>query len=333
MEIIEIARKFDIDGEPLTSEPVTGGHINDTYRVTTSRGRYILQRINRRVMKNPPLVMENIAAVTAHLRGKGIETLNIISPLEGGLCLRLGEDYYRMYDFIEGAESRLRPLTPEDHRAAGEAFGSFIEALSDMPVGKIHMLPLASHDTGFHLSRLRLAAETDAAGRAHGAARDIELALSKERYASVIRPLLLSGELPLRVVHNDTKYSNIMIDTATHRARCILDLDNVMPGSLLGDYGDAIRSGCDGGGFFRAELLPPFREGFLGSVVSLTEAEAELLPAAPLIITYENAVRYLTDYLCGDVYFKTRYPSHNLDKFRARMRLLADMEQSGLCGI
>ena len=333
MKIIEIARKFAIDGEPLSAAPIDGGHINDTYCITTGKGRYIFQRINRHVMNDPPLVMENIAAVTAHLHKKGVETLTIVPPLIGGLCLLHEGEYYRMYDYIEVAESRPAPLTAADFRAAGEAFGSFIEALSDMPFGKVNMQPLASHDTAFHLSRLRKAIEADRAGRVGGVPGDIELALSKTDYANIIGPLLLSGEIPVRIVHNDSKYSNILVDTVTHQAKCILDLDNVMPGSLLSDYGDAIRSGCDENGRFRADLLPPFREGFLSAVPGITPAERELLPIAPLIITYENAIRYLTDYLSGDVYFKTDYPGQNLDKFRMRMRLLADMENSPECGI
>ncbi|MCH5188814.1 MAG: aminoglycoside phosphotransferase family protein [Oscillospiraceae bacterium] len=328
MDIIEIARKFAIDGEPFSASPIDGGHINDTYCITTSRNRYIFQRINRRVMNDPPLIMENIAAVTAHLHKKGIETLTIVPPLIGGLCLLHDGEYYRMYDYIEGAESRLSPPTAEDFRAAGEAFGSFIEALSDLHIEKVNMLPLASHDTGFHLSRLKMAIEADRAGRVRDARKDIELALSKAGYADIIRPRIISGEIPVRTVHNDSKYSNIIVDTGTHQAKCILDLDNVMPGSLLTDYGDAIRSGCDDNGRFKADLLPPFRDGFLSAVHSITPAERELLPIAPLIITYENAIRYLADYLSGDVYFKTDYPGHNLNKFRMRMRLLADMEDS-----
>lgn len=329
---MEIARKFAIDGEPLSAMPIDRGHINDTRCITTDKNRYILQRINRQVINDPPLVMENIAAVTAHLHKKGIETLTIVPPLSGGLCLLHDGEYYRMYDYIEGAGSCILPPAAEDFRAAGEAFGSFIEALSDMPIEKVNMMPMASHDTGFHLSRLMKAIEADRAGRVSGVREDIELALSKTGYADIIRPLLISGEIPLRTVHNDSKYSNIIIDTKTHRARCILDLDNVMPGSLLSDYGDAIRSGCDDNGRFREDLLPPFREGFLGAVHSITPAERELLPVAPLIITYENAIRYLTDYLSGDVYFKTDCPSRNLDNFRMRMRLLADMENSSVCG-
>ncbi len=332
MDITEIARAFAIDGEPLSAIPLSGGHINDTCKISTSGSRYVLQRINSRVLKDPPLVMENIAAVTAHLRAKGMETLTIIPTLAGGPLHKQGGDYYRMYAFIENAESRLSPLSAEDFRAAGAAFGSFVEALGDMPVGKVHQIPKASHDTAFHLAELKRAVRADEFGRAKYAGREIELAMQKSRYASLLRPLLISGELPLRIVHNDTKYSNIMVDTATHKARCVLDLDNVMPGSALTDYGDAIRSGCDGGGFFRAELVAPYRAGFLGAV-ELTELETELLPAAPLIITYENAIRYLTDYLSGDTYFKIRYPGHNLEKFRARMRLLEDMEASPLCGI
>ncbi len=329
MDILRTAEQFRIDGRPISAVPVSGGHINDTFRVcVTGERRYILQRINKTVMKNPPLVMENIAAVTEHLRKKGIETLTIIPPKEGGLCFERNGEYYRMYGFIENAVNRLRPSSAEDFRAAGEAFGAFIEALSDMPVGKVHIIPKASHDTLFHLSCLNEAIDRDAAGRCAEAEAEIKLALSKKNYARVIQPRLISGEIPLRIVHNDSKYSNIMIDSSTHKARCILDLDNVMPGSLLSDYGDSIRSGCDIDGSFCSELMYAYRDGFLSSAKSITEKELELLSAAPLVITYENAIRYLADYLNGDVYFKVRYPKHNLDKFRKRMKLLKSMEES-----
>ncbi len=270
--------------------------------------------------------MDNIAAVTEHLRSKGLETLTIVPDREGRICREEDGEFYRMYDFIENASVSLAPESAEDFCGAGRAFGGFIEALSDMPVGKVHILPKASHDTQFLLARIRRALAADRAGRCAAAKEEIALAEEKSGYARLIQPLLVSGEIPLRIVHNDSKYSNIMIDTETHCARCILDLDNVMPGTLLTDYGDSVRSGCDVDGKFSPELMRAYREGFLSAAVSITPRELELLPLAPKVVTYENALRYLTDYLCGDVYFKIRYPDHNLDKFRRRMKLLADME-------
>ncbi len=327
MDILSKAGKFNVDYEPVSYEQVSAGHINDTYTVTDASGkRYILQRINTDVMKNPPLVMENIAAVTSHLRKKDIETVRIISPRGGGLCIRLEDGWYRMYDFVEGASCYLMPESSLAFKSAGAAFGGFIEALSDMPLGEMYITLKASHNTSFHLSCLAGAIREDPVGRCGSIKEDISLAMSKRGLANIIGPLMASGELPLRVVHNDTKYSNIMIDSRTHKARCILDLDNVMTGTLLGDYGDSIRSGCDMDGVFNKELMDAYTEGFL-SAVSVTKKELELMPVAPLVITYENAIRYLTDYIEGDVYFKTLYPGENLDKFRLRMKLLADMEK------
>ncbi len=327
MDILEIAREFQIQGSPLSAVPISGGHINDTCRVETlTGGRYILQRVNSHVMTNPPLVMENIDAVTRHLREKGMETLTIVPTLEGKLCLEKNGEYYRVYVFIDNADCHLSPKCLEDFKSAGEAFGSFIEALSDMPVGKTHIIPAASHNTVYHLNRFNLAVQRDPLGRADSVREEINMALAESGLARVIQSGLVSGELPLRIVHNDTKYSNIMIDSKTHKARCILDLDNVMPGSLLSDYGDSIRSGCDADGRFDIGLMKAYREGFLKAVKSITPAEAALLPVAPLVITYENALRYLTDYLMGDVYFKIKYPLHNLHKFRRRMKLLEDMK-------
>ena len=333
MNILRIAESFRIEGRPISAVPVSSGHINDTCFVTTTESRYILQRMNRRVLPNPPLVMENIAAVTSHLRAKGLEAMTIIPTLDGGLCMERGGEFYRMYLFIENAESRLAPLSAEDFKSAGEAFGGFIAALGDMPISSVNTMPWASHDTLFHLNQLKKAISEDIAGRAGGVRAEIELAMAKSGYADVIRSRLISGELPLRVVHNDTKYSNIMIDTETHKARCILDLDNVMPGSLLYDYGDSIRSGCDRDGVFVPELMDAYREGFVGAVPDITELELELLPMAPAVITYENAIRYLTDYLNGDVYFKTSHELHNLELFRRRMELLKSMEDFGLGGL
>lgn len=329
MNILKIAEEFLLDGKPVSAVPISGGHINDTNKIETNSGaKYVLQKINRRVMKNPPLVMENINAVTEHLRSKGIETISLIYPREGGLCLLKDGEYYRMYVFIDNADCFLSPRSEEDFKSAGMAFGTFIEALSDMPVGKTHIIPNASHDTVYHLNRFKRTVEEDPAGRVKNVAEEIDLALSKSSYAKMIQPLLASGEIPLRIVHNDTKYSNIMIDSQSHKARCILDLDNVMPGTLLSDYGDSIRSGCDRDGKFCPKLMRAYTEGFLDSVKSITEKERELMPVAPLVITYENAIRYLTDYLLGDVYFKIHSPDQNVQKFHRRMGLLEDMEKN-----
>lgn len=328
MDILKIAEKFSIEGRPVSAMPISGGHINDTFRITTTSSvKYIFQRINRRVLKDPPMLMENVAAVTSHLRGKGVETLTIVPTLENEMyCLHEGE-YYRMYTFVGNAVSMLSPASAEDFRSAGEAFGAFIEALSDMPADKVHIIPKASHNTQFHLDCFKKAVKEDSVGRADGVRQEIELVLARARYAEAIQPLLSSGEIPLRIVHNDTKFSNIMIDTDTHKARCILDLDNVMPGSLLTDYGDSIRSGCDLGGTFSEELMLAYRDGFLSSALSVTDREKELMSVAPAVVTYENAMRYLTDYLSGDVYFKVERPGQNLETFRRRWKLLDSIEQ------
>lgn len=325
---LQIAEKFALDGKPVAFYVISGGHINDTYAVDTDAGaKYILQRINSRVMKNPPLVMENIKAVTEHLKNKGLETLSLVYPKTGELCLLHEGEYYRMYDFIQGCDCFLSPMSKDDFESAGAAFGAFIEALSDMPVGRTHILPNASHDTVYHFNRFMHAVDADVASRARGVQAEIERALSKKHYAKLIQPLLASGEIPLRIIHNDTKYSNIMIDSATHKARCILDLDNVMPGTLLSDYGDSVRSGCDKDGKFLPDFMQAYTRGFLSSVKSITPRERELLPVAPLVITFENAIRYLTDYLLGDVYFKIHFEKQNVQRFNKRMDLLEDMER------
>ena len=339
-QFYEILRNFDI---ALPPSAYGNGHINDTY-IVHSHPNYILQRINKKVFTDPPAVMENIQGVTAFLREKIIaaggdperETLNLIPTVDGkSYYLHTDGEYYRVYKFIDRAVSYDLVENPEQLYHAARAFGRFQNLLADYPAEKLHETIHDFHNTRARYEQFRTALKNDLSGRAKNAQDEIAFVLAREGDAGVIVDALADGSIPLRVTHNDTKLNNVMLDETTGEGVCVIDLDTVMPGSLLYDYGDALRFGASSGAedekdlskiWFDVEKFTAFTKGFLEELPSITDKELALLPFSVKLMTLECGSRFLADYLNGDTYFKTQYPEHNLVRARTQFKLVKEIE-------
>ena len=324
--------------------PYGSGHINDTFLVRAGK-RYILQRMNRNIFTDPQGVMENILGVTNFLRekiekagGDGMrETLTVI-PTKAGEPLYWDSqgDCWRMYHFIEDAVSYDRVESERDFYESAVAFGNFQQMLADYPAETLHETIPGFHDTKARYEVFLKAVEEDVCHRAKEVAKEIAFFQEREEIAAVLGDMLAAGELPLRVTHNDTKLNNIMMDAKTGKGICVIDLDTVMPGLAVHDFGDSIRFGASTGDEDEPDLskvncdlhlFQLYTEGFLkGCRGSLTETERAMLPMGAKAMTYECGMRFLTDYLQGDTYFKTHRKGQNLDRCRTQMKLVADME-------
>ena len=347
----EVIKNFQYEGTLVEEGPYGSGHINDTYLLTfeiASMGRMkvILQRMNKQIFTKPEELMENIIGVTSYLREKIIEnggdpdreTLNLIPTVgEKPYYIDSKGDYWRSYIFITDATSYDQVEKPEDFYQSAVAFGNFQRLLSDYPAGTLHETIQGFHDTKARFQTFREAVKKDVCGRAAKVQKEIEFVLAHEEVANIFSDLQEKGELPLRVTHNDTKLNNIMIDDETRKAICVIDLDTVMPGLAVNDFGDSIRFGAstaeeDERDLSKVscsmELFELYTKGFIeGCQGSLTEAELEMLPVGAMTMTYECGMRFLTDYLEGDHYFKVHRDGHNLDRARTQFTLVKDMEE------
>ena len=333
-------RHFRITGSPVSCAEFGSGHINLTYKVNCDDGSaYILQRINQYVFTDPKAVMENVGAVTEYLRTRvsdPSEILHFVSS-DTGTYYYVDEagEYWRCYEFADGLCLDL-PESDKDFYESAIAFGRFQEMLRDFPAETLHETIPLFHNTANRYRLFRKALQENRVGRAASVQPEIDFLLQRQEEGATICRLLDAGEIPLRVTHNDTKLNNVLLDCKTRKALCVLDLDTVMPGSSLYDYGDSIRFGAATAPEDEKDLskmginLHLFRvytAGYLAACKSLTPKERELLPLGAKTLTLELAVRFLTDYLDGDRYFKTAYPEHNLVRARAQMKLVADMEE------
>lgn len=330
---------FGLCGTPVSCAEFGSGHINSTYQVKTTDGhKYILQRVNQYVFNDPKAVMENVGAVTEYLRNRVSDPTEILNFVlaDNGSYYHVDEDgeYWRCYEFADGICLEA-PESDRDLYESAIAFGRFQELLKEFPADTLHETIPLFHNTVNRYRLFKAALEANRAGRAAGVAEEIRFIMDREGEAGTICRLLDSGELPLRVTHNDTKLNNVLLDEKTRKAMCVLDLDTVMPGSSLYDYGDSIRFGAATAAEDEKDvskmsldlnLFRVYTEGYLKACPSLTTKEKELLPLGAKIITLELGVRFLTDYLDGDLYFKTAYPEHNLVRARTQLKLVADME-------
>ena len=245
---INILRIFQLDGTPVSCEDYGSGHVNVTFLVVTDTGRrYILQKINHHAFRNVQALSENIAAVTDFLRSKSSDPRSVMSLIrtkDGAPHTRYGDEYWRVYDYVDGTICLQKPETDEDFYQAAVGFGTFAQLLSDFPAEKLHETIPNFHNTPDRCRLFREAIERDAVGRAAAVQPEIDFALAREAEMSILQNLLSAGEIPLRVTHNDTKLNNVLLDAKTRKALCVVDLDTVMPGSSLFDFGDAIRYGA-----------------------------------------------------------------------------------------
>lgn len=342
IDLNKILNKFNIDSK---IEEYGNGHINDTYLVNPNT--YILQRINTKVFTNPDELMNNIDNVTTFLRKKiadeggnpDRETLTVIHTKDGkNFYKHDGDNVFRIYKFIENTVTIEENPTSENLYSAGKCFGHFQRMLDDFPVEKLYETIKDFHNTPKRVQALKEAVSADIAGRAGAVKKEIEFALENAEFASKVTDSIADGKIPIRVTHNDTKINNILFDKATEEAVCVIDLDTVMPGSALYDFGDALRIGGSTAAEdeidldkvrFSREAFANFARGYCSEMLQcLTEAETELLPFSVKLMTYECGIRFLTDYLNGDTYFKIHREHHNLDRARNQFKLVEDISRS-----
>ena len=337
---LAILRQFCLDAEPASCTPYGCGHINRTYLVATAGGRcYILQKINHHTFRDVAGLMENIELVTEHLRRKSPDprsVLTLIRTKDGKSYLEADDGYWRVFRFVEDTICLQLPESDADFYESAVGFGTFQQLLSDFPAEKLHETIPNFHNTP---DRYRAFLETLTRDPMHRAAQvqpEIEFALARQAEMAALQNALDAGELPLRVTHNDTKLNNVLFDAKTRRALCIIDLDTVMPGSALYDYGDSIRFGAATAAEDERELdkmemsLERFRvftRGYVRACPGLTQKELELLPLGAKVMTMECGVRFLTDHIDGDNYFSIHREGQNLDRARTQFKLVADMER------
>ncbi len=341
----EIFARFRYQGEFLSAVPYGEGHINHTFLITTTARTYILQQVNSKVFRRPEQVMNNIVLVTAFLREKiqknggdpDRETLTLVPTVTGENYIYDGKgDLYRLYLNVEDSVCYQTAENAELFCESARSFAKFQLDLSNFDAEQLTETIPDFHNTRKRYCKLKTVTEQDPVGRLQSAKDAVEFALEREGFSGVIVDGIAKGEIPLRVTHNDTKLNNILMDRVSGKGLCVVDLDTVMPGSLLYDFGDSIRFGASSAPederdldrvYMLPELYSAYTKGYLEVLGKcMTQRELELLPFSAMLITLECGVRFLTDYLEGDVYFKTAYPDHNLVRAKNQFRLVADME-------
>ena len=344
--LLDISRQFQIHGEILHAEPCKVGHINETYTATYDQGgtqvRYIHQRINHEVFKDPAGVMDNLVRVTTHLRGKlaaaGVKELTrralTVVPTQDGASFHktAAGEYWRTFVFIE----KVRTFESVENTAqafeAGRAFGEFQSLLVDLPGKRLAETIPHFHNTRRRFDAMVAATEKDVANRAAAAKAEIDWAMKQADTVDTVLNVLAKKKIPERITHNDTKFNNVMLDTETRKAMCVVDLDTVMPGTPLYDFGDMVRTTTSPTMEDELDLskvkmqMPMFKalaRGYLGTAGAfLTKNERAMIAFSGRLITHTIGLRFLTDYVMGDVYFRVHRPQHNLDRCRTQFRLV-----------
>ena len=339
-QLAPILAQFALTDEVVSCEPSGHGHINKTFLVVTTAGeRFVLQQVNNTVFKDMDGLMNNIAAVTTYLLERvddPREVMQLVMTKDGKPYLYYEQrEFWRMTRYVEDSICLQLPETPADFYESAVGFGRFQQRLKDFPAHTLTETIPHFHDTPDRYRAFHRSVESDPMGRAASVQAEIEFALAREEEAATLVELLAEGKLPLRVTHNDTKINNVMLDAATRKALCVIDLDTVMPGLSAYDYGDSIRFGASTAAEdekdlskveMSLELFRTYTEGFLTACPGLTELERQMLPMGAKLMTLECGVRFLADYLDGDIYFSTHYEGQNLDRARTQFKLVADME-------
>jgi len=345
MKYSDEIKQFNIVGEPVSVERYGEGHINETHLVVTDKGaKYILQKINDSIFKDVPGLMNNIRLVTAHVAAKvkvaggdaDRDALQLIPVKNGEAYLHNGNGYFRMYIFIDNATSHQTVTDPKLFYESAAAFGTFQNYLADFDASQLVETIPGFHNTVKRFENFKNSLKADKAGRAASIQKEIDFILAREKYCGRIVDLLNNKKMPLRVTHNDTKLNNVMIDDATGKACAVIDLDTVMPGSSCYDFGDAIRFGCNSAAEderdlskvnFRFDLFETYSRGYLSVLKSITQIERDNLAFSAILITYTIGIRFLTDHLDGDTYFRIKRENHNLDRARTQFKLVESMEK------
>lgn len=350
MEFSDILSNFAINGEFISCEPYGSGLINRTYVAVYNEGgkrvRYIVQRINTNLFKNVDGLMNNIKLVTEFNRAEIMkrdgdpnrESLTLVPTENGGTYFRTEEgDCYRVYVFIENAKGYDVVEKPEHFYESAVAFGKFAMLLDRFDSSKLFEVLPDFHNTVKRFDNFKKSLEADKFNRAKDVKKEIEFALNREKITHTIVDLLASGKMPSRVTHNDTKLNNVLIDTRTDKAVSVIDLDTMMPGSICYDFGDSIRFGCNPcledtpeteKVIFNMPLFETYTKGYLSVFGdTITDIERKNLPMGAILMTYECGIRFLTDYLDGDVYFRKTREGQNIDRTRSQFKLVSDMEK------
>lgn len=350
MEFSDILFNFAIDGEFVSCEPYGSGLINRTYVAVYNEGgrrvRYIVQRINTNLFKNVDGLMNNIKLVTEFNRAEIMkrggdpdrESLTLVPTKNGGTYFRTEEgDCYRVYVFIENAKGYDVVEKPEHFYESAVAFGKFAMLLDRFDSSKLFEVLPDFHNTVKRFDNFRRSLEADKFNRAKDVKKEIGFALEREKITHTIVDLLASGKMPSRVTHNDTKLNNVLIDTRTDKAVSVIDLDTMMPGSICYDFGDSIRFGCNPcledtpeteKVIFNMPLFETYTKGYLSVFGdTITDIERKNLPMGAILMTYECGIRFLTDYLDGDMYFRKTREGQNIDRTRTQFKLVSDMEK------
>ncbi|MBQ8207604.1 MAG: aminoglycoside phosphotransferase family protein [Clostridia bacterium] len=343
--LYDLLEKFDLktDVAGVKIAPYGGGHINSTFLVE-SEPKYILQKINTHVFPNPVELMRNIELVTNHLakklekNGEDVTrgTYRVVKAKDGKNFVETENgDFYRVITFIDAISHENIEEPSELYRAA-KTYGKFQKMLADFDADELFEVIPMFHHTPNRMKNLEKAIAENKSGRLDAVKDDVEFALSYKDRISAVVDGIADGSIPLRVTHNDTKLNNFLFDKETDECVCVIDLDTVMPGSLLYDYGDALRVGASSAAEDETDLekvnfcIEPFEQFTRGLLESfaheITERERALLPYSQLLMTFEVGIRFLTDYLDGDVYFKTAYPEHNIDRARNQFKLVRDID-------
>ena len=351
-QLPHITKNFALEGEVKSTELYGNGHINETHLVITEDAsgkehQYILQKINKRVFKDPAGLMNNYALVTEHLRknilargGDALrETLTLIKTLDGkNFLVDENGEFWRLCFFIFESCSFDKVENAEQFYMSGVAFGNFQALLRDFPAHLLVETIANFHNTPDRFRQFSEAVEADVKGRAASVEAEIAFVREREGFMHLFEDAYAEGKLPLRVTHNDTKLNNILFDKNTGKPICIIDLDTIMPGYAINDFGDSIRFGATTAledetdlskVNFDISLFEIYVKGFLeGAAGGLSEAEIAFLPEAAIMMTLECGTRFLTDHLQGDTYFRTSRENHNLDRARNQFKLVSDMEKA-----
>ena len=349
-DLRQVARSFQIRGDYVSAKPYGSGHINDTYAVVVSRdgtrARYIFQRINNTIFKNIPGLMSNVARVCEHVQAslarKGCDdasrrALTLIPTRDGAPFYQdFDGGYWRVYVFIKGATGYDIIENENQAYEAARAFGEFQKSLVDLAGGRLHETIPGFHDTRKRYAAFEAALSADAQNRAADAKAEIDWVWAHKDLTGGLLELHEQGLMPERVTHNDTKLNNVLIDDNTQEALCVIDLDTLMPGLALHDFGDLVRTSTSPVAedepdaskvTMQMSIFKALTRGYLEATGDfLTHAERANLPLAGMVMTFECGIRFLTDYLQGDTYFKTHRPGHNLDRCRTQFALVDSID-------
>lgn len=338
--IAAAASHFCLVGTVMTIEPYGEGHINDTYLVVTDHKRYILQRINHQLFSNVKGLMNNIDLVTSYIKEHypNRTTLSLVRTADNESHYFDGSHYFRVYDFIENSICRQKVEQISELYEVGRAFGEYMNMLGDFDAHQLYEVIPFFHHTEHRYHRFLEVLAQNPANRAQQVKDEISFVHQRENLCRIVVDLLDQKKIPLRVTHNDTKLNNVLLDKDTFQRLAVIDLDTIMPGSLCYDFGDAIRFGCNSTSeddpkvsnvHFRIDLFDAFTKGYLMEIgAQITEVEKDHLGQSAILMTYECGMRFLTDYMDGDHYFKIKHPQHNLDRCRTQFALVEQMEQS-----